>query len=263
MLHQILCASGIKTSRKWLLRGTVRSCYASPPHTGFATFRTWCKSSRGESRLMTLWKWWPAPQVKWNILVCQWFSTYIIIRKWQPEIETAVLTLTFSLCVQAVWTAVARWRPPLARTLRSSCGRWRSSTRRSAPCCQRTTRAWRSSTRPGCTAWGRRGPKSCCTPTITLWRRWQTASPWSGEQHLCYHWLATCTKRPNRPKARQCLCFSSGWTEPHDYRFYACQRYLLPHQWGHTSTEKCSSHCCRFFFTPVFLFKMWVDWTQM
>lgn len=92
---------------------------------------------------------------------------------------------------------VARWRPHLARIRRSSSRRWRSSTRRSAPCCRRMTLAWRSSTKPGCTAWGKRRPKSCCTPTITLWRRWQMASPWSGEQRLCYHWLATCTKCPN------------------------------------------------------------------
>lgn len=83
IFRQIISASGIKTSRKWLLRRTVRSCCASRPHTAFATFRTWCKSSRGESRLITLWKSWPAHQVKWNIrpkLVFSvlWVSKYSI-----------------------------------------------------------------------------------------------------------------------------------------------------------------------------------------
>lgn len=92
---------------------------------------------------------------------------------------------------QVVWMVVANWRPYLVRTQRSFSRKWRRSTGRSAPCCQRRTPAWLSCISRGSAVSERREPRSCCAPSTTLWRRWKTGSLWNGDQGLgCRGWLA-------------------------------------------------------------------------
>lgn len=52
----ISTATGTRISRKWLWRKMGLCCCVLHPHMVFATSRIWCKSSRGESVLTTLWK---------------------------------------------------------------------------------------------------------------------------------------------------------------------------------------------------------------
>lgn len=166
-------AAGIRTSRKWLWR-KMGLCYCVlHPHMVSATSRIWCKGSRGESVLTTLWKSWLVHRVRWKL-----FSAL----RWS-DADRAPSDSSHP-CAQVVWMVVANWRPYLVRTQRSFSRKWRRFTGQSAPCSQKTTPTWLSCTTHGSAALERREPKSCCTPSTTLWRRWKMGSLWNGDPYL-------------------------------------------------------------------------------